>query len=526
MNRAQIKTFSKIRVGIFLPLLFIWALAGTVWSQEDGESYTKLHDRLMSIPGFNDHPILFIVGFDTSKSMSIQFDRAKQLTQTFLNRYASPGDSVYLFGFATTPVAVPGTDPPVTIPQEDPERTVVRINEALLNLGFSSEEGTLFTRGKLHALTQAAEHGPDRNVVVMLFADNYSELNLGLDERKRLEDREKSLRVQGETFPLLSQQVSPLWLTLYVNPFPDKTPLAGPRGQEKVDKPRLAWAARRIASQTLAFVEPESSKIEQLPVTVKVRFTGFSETEQATLTIDGEQSQSADFDNGLATFTVEDLKNGDRVFFVQAVLADGKVRTAERTFQVSLKSDGASESLPTPVTPTPEQAVPPSPESRGDFPWALILLLGGLAVGVYLMSLKPVGVQVIGPDSEKSFMLSKGANLRLGGKPATDADLVFSHDSLAKPILTVKNVSFGKVEIRPHDNLEDGSVEVETAEGHFASEQGEPLLTSATATWTSSRGRKLVFTLVKEEKSRPKSDTSERFGVGEEEGDDGTDWRS
>ena len=68
---------------------------------------------------------------------------------------------------------------------------------------------------------------------------------------------------------------------------------------------------------------------------------------------------------------------------------------------------------------------------------------------------------------------------------------------------------------------------METDEGYTVGQTGEPLLTSATVTHTDERGRKKVFTLVKEDGSGPGAE-EEHFGSsgGEEAGDSGSDWRA
>ena len=64
---------------IFAYLLLLLSLC-TVGICQENEAYTRVLDKLTSIQHFSDRPVLFIIGFDTSKSMSVEFDRSKKLT--------------------------------------------------------------------------------------------------------------------------------------------------------------------------------------------------------------------------------------------------------------------------------------------------------------------------------------------------------------------------------------------------------------------------------------------------------------
>ena len=212
----------------FLTFTYILLLlvAGSACAQ-DNEAYTRVLDKLTSVNHFPDRPILFIIGFDTSKSMSVEFDRSKKLTQTILSRYAAPGDMVYIFGFADKPSVLEATSSPTALTPENPDKQLAAINESLLSLPRSSAKGTVFGRAKLFSLEKAQEFGKDKNVVVLLFSDNNSEIEMGTDERDRLKQLESSVATRAETVPLYSQGVSRLWLTLYANGFPATAPLAG-----------------------------------------------------------------------------------------------------------------------------------------------------------------------------------------------------------------------------------------------------------------------------------------------------------
>ena len=124
--------------------------------------------------------------------------------------------------------------------------------------------------------------------------------------------------------------------------------------------------------------------------------------------------------------------------------------------------------------------------------------------------------------------MQKGRSVRVGGKPRVDADLVFESAELSETLASVRCLSFGKAKIFVNHNLRQGTVEVETDEGYSVGESGEPLLTSATVTYTDERDRKRVFTLVKEDASGPGAEEAEHFGGSGEEasGDAGGDWRS
>ena len=68
---------------------------------------------------------------------------------------------------------------------------------------------------------------------------------------------------------------------------------------------------------------------------------------------------------------------------------------------------------------------------------------------------------------------------------------------------------------------------METDEGATVTDSGETLLTSATVTWTSPRGLKEVYSVVKEDASSKSSGASEHFGgASSGDSDDGGDWRA
>lgn len=528
-----------------------------VASADDGEAYTKVLDRLTSVAHFSDRPVLFIVGFDTSKSMSVEFDRSKKLTQTLLSRYSAPGDAVYIFGFADKASVLPATASPKEIPVKSPDSTLASLNEGLLGLPRSSAKGTLFGRAKLFSLEKMAEFGKDRNTIVLLFSDNNSELEMGTNERERLKALEKKHATKSETIPLLSQGVSPLWLTLYTNNFPDSSHLAGPGGETDLDNPRLAWAARRVGSQVLQFIEPASPRLERFPAQITVQFLGATEAKEASLTVDGKHSQKAKFSQGRATWTLNKLAPGNHLLFAQAVLADGKVRTAELSVSVQPPNSGTGTSgqasgtggqtngtggqtggpTPTPsASPSATPSATPSPsaspadeteeEEGSGFPWILLVIGGVIVGGIVMASLKPAKVRVIGPNSEESYILQKGRVLRLGGSPRVESDLVYQDPSLDETIATVTCGGFGKATVKP-ESVGKGEVDVETDEGHTALEAGEPLLTTATVTYTNDRGNKEIFTFVREDGAAKGAEDSGHFGGdGDDDADDGGDWRS
>lgn len=519
----------------FLYLLLFFCLFGTGHSEEN-EAYTRVLDKLTSIQHFSDRPVVFIIGFDTSKSMSIEFDRSKKLTQTILSRYSAPGDSIYIFGFADKPAVLENTQTPQLLKVENVDKQIASLNEGLLSLPRSSAKGTVFGRAKLFALEKAQEFGASRNTVVLLFSDNNSEIEMGTNERERLKSLEAQVASNSETIPLYSKGVSHLWLTLYTNSFPDSSPLAGPDGATDLDNPRLAWAARRVGSQTLEFIAPSASRIESDSTTVTVQFLGSSEPKSATLTMDGSNPQKTTFQDGRATWTLSDVKPGSHLLFVQAELADGKVRTAEKELSFAVMHTPTPTPTPsaTPTSrpvetpsPVPSPTPEPEPESQGSFPFIPLIILGVVGAAVYFASLKSIKVRVIGPDAEESFLLPKGKSVRVGGKARVENDLLFSSGELKETIVSVRCLSFGKAKIFVNNNLREGSVEVETDEGYSVGESGEPLLTSATCTFTDERNRKQVFTLVKEDASGPGAEDAEHFGAGSgEETSDGGDWRS
>lgn len=516
---------------LFIVLLALLAVTSVSLSQED-EAYTRTLDRLTSVKHFHDRRVLFIIGFDTSKSMSVEFDRSKKLTQTILSRYSAPGDSIYIFGFADQPSVLPATETPRTISNSAPDKEIASINENLLSLPRSSAQGTLFGRAKLFALAKSQEFGAERNVVVLLFSDNNSEIEMGNDERERLKTLEGQVASESETIPLHSQGVSRLWLTLYTNGFPDTQPLAGPDGNTKLDNPRLAWAAHRAGSQTLEFISPASDRVEGSELEVVVQFLGSSQPESALLSVGGKERQKATFSDGRATWDLTDLKPGTHLLIAQAVLPDGKVRNAEKQITVTPgKPVSASPSPPPPppkTSPTPRSTPDEKPRESGGFPLGILilpLLLGGV---VYFLSQKSVKVRVIGPDSEESFLLAKGQWVRVGGQPRVESEHVFRSNELNETIASVRCLPFGKAKVFVNSSLRQGSVEVETDEGYTVGESGESLLTTATVTYTDDRGRKQVFTLVKEDASGPGAEEAGHFssGVREETSGDDVDWRS
>jgi hypothetical protein len=539
---------------ILLLLLLGLVMPGPVQA-DDNEAYTKVLDRLTSVQHFSDRPVLFIIGFDTTKSMSVEFDRAKRITQLILSRYGAPTDSVFVFGFANKPEVLPATSSPKEIPAQGSDKVLGTLNEGILSLPRSSEFGTVFGRAKLFALQKATELGKSRNVVVMLFSDNNSELEMGTDERKKLEALEASTTA-AETIPLLSQGVSPLWMTLYTNSFPDSRPLPGPDGETDLESPRLAWAARRMGTQVLEFIEPANPRISSFPATVSVQFLGPVQPDTASLMVDGQGAQKAEFREGRASWSLPTLKPGSHVLVAQAVLPDGKVRNAELPITVASGGGGepgagtagsppgsSSGTNPGPgadsssspalrTSPTPSASPSPGstlPEEGGSgAPWVLLLLLAAAAVGVFLLSTKPARVRVVGPQGEESYVLAKGGVLRLGGTARVENELIFSDPSLSETIAEVRGGGFGKAVIAPNPALKDGTVEVETDDGHMATENGEPLLTTATVTWTSARGQKEVYSVIKEGAQKGGgAGSGEHFGGGALAGDDdGGDWRS
>lgn len=517
----------------FLTFTYILLLlvAGSACAQ-DNEAYTRVLDKLTSVNHFPDRPILFIIGFDTSKSMSVEFDRSKKLTQTILSRYAAPGDMVYIFGFADKPSVLEATSSPTALTPENPDKQLAAINESLLSLPRSSAKGTVFGRAKLFSLEKAQEFGKDKNVVVLLFSDNNSEIEMGTDERDRLKQLESSVATRAETVPLYSQGVSRLWLTLYTNGFPSTTPLAGPDGEMDIDNPRLAWAARRVGSQTLQFISPANNRVESQSLNVAVQFLGSSEPTSANLSVDGKDTAKTTFQDGVASWELKDLKPGSHLLFAQAVMADGKIRSAEMEVVVSIPAPVTTPSAttsPTPAnsTPTPSLTPEEEPKESGSPPIIPFLLLCIAGAVVYFLSNKPIKVRVIGPDSEESYLIPKGKSVRIGGSPRVESDLVFKSEGLGQSIASVRCLAFGKAKVFCNEEVRNGTVEVETDEGYTVGQSGEPLHTSATVTHTDERGRKKVFTLVKEDGSGPGAE-EEHFGSagGEEAGDSGSDWRS
>jgi hypothetical protein len=337
-------------------------------------------------------------------------------------------------------------------------------------------------------------------------------------------------------------------MTIYTNSFPDATLLTGPEGQSGMESPRLAWAARRMGSQVLEFIEPANPRITAFPAAVSVQFLGPVQPAEATLTVDGQSAQKADFADGRATWSLPSLAPGSHLLFAQAVLPDGKVRTAELSVTVALKASATSSpgaatggtspqttagtpdpqsSGSTSPTPTPS-ATPGSEDTEGGSmaPVFLLLLLAAIAIGIFLLSTKPARVRVIGPHGEESYVLPKGRTLRIGGSARVEGELIFSDASLSDSIAEVTSTGFGKARVAPNGSLKDGTVEVETDEGGTVTESGEDLLTSVTVTWTSPRGSKEVFSIVKEDSTSKSAQGAEHFGGGAVESDDGGDWRS
>lgn len=512
-----------------LTYLLVLLATGSVWAQ-DNEAYTRVLDKLTSVNHFADRPILFIIGFDTSKSMSVEFDRSKKLTQTILSRYAAPGDLIYIFGFADKPSVLEATSSPTALTPDNPDKQLAAINESLLSLPRSSAKGTVFGRAKLFSLEKAQEFGRDKNVVVLLFSDNNSEIEMGTDERGRLKQLEAGVATRAETVPLYSQGVSRLWLTLYTNSFPSDSPLVGPDGETDIDNPRLAWAARRVGSQTLQFISPAGNRVESDSLNVAVQFLGSSDPTSASLSVDGKDSLKTNFQDGVASWELKELKPGSHLLFAQAVMADGKIRSAEMEVMVSLPAPVVTPSTtpaPPTSTPTPSRSPEEEPKESGSPPVLPLILLCIAGAVVYFLSNKPIKVRVIGPDSEESYLIPKGKSVRIGGSPRVESDLVFKSEGLGQSIASVRCMAFGKAKVFCNEDVREGSVEVETDEGYTAGQSGEPLHTSATVTHTDERGRKKVFTLVKEDGSGPGAE-EEHFGSagGEEAGDSGSDWRS
>ncbi|MCA9780253.1 MAG: hypothetical protein KC800_26185 [Candidatus Eremiobacteraeota bacterium] len=512
-----------------LTYLLLILLTGWAWAQ-DNEAYTRVLDKLTSVNHFAHRPILFIIGFDTSKSMSVEFDRSKKLTQTILSRYAAPGDHIFIFGFADKPSVLEATSSPTALTADNPDKQLAGINESLLSLPRSSAKGTVFGRAKLFSLEKAQEFGKDKNVVVLLFSDNNSEIEMGTDERDRLKQLESSVAARSETVPLYSQGVSHLWLTLYTNNFPNQAHLVDPDGTQNSDNPRLAWAARRVGSQTLQFISPASNRVETDSLTVAVQFLGSSEPASANLSVDGKDTLKTTFQDGVASWDLPNLQPGSHLLFAQAVMADGKIRSAEMEVLVATPAPVVTPSVtPTPPRPTPTPSATPEeePKESGSPPIIPFILLCIAAAVVYFLSNKPIKVRVIGPDSEESFLIPKGKSVRVGGTARVESDLVFKSEGLGQSIASVRCMPFGKAKVFCNEEVREGAVEVETDEGYTVGQTGEPLLTSATVTHTDERGRKKVFTLVKEDGSGPGAE-EEHFGSsgGEEAGDSGSDWRA
>ena len=135
---------------------------------------------------------------------------------------------------------------------------------------------------------------------------------------------------------------------------------------------------------------------------------------------------------------------------------------------------------------------------------------------------------MIGPNSEESHHLAKGKVLRIGGVSRVEGELVYDDSSLSESIATVTSTGFGKARVAPATSLKDGTVEVETDEGQTVLDSGETLLTSATITWTSPRGSKLVYTVVKDDAPSQSVQDSGHFGgdSSSSSDDDGGDWRA
>ncbi len=109
-----------------------------------------------------------------------------------------------------------------------------------------------------------------------------------------------------------------------------------------------------------------------------------------------------------------------------------------------------------------------------------------------------------------------------------ESEQVFRSNGLIETVVSVRCLAFGKAKVFPNSTLRQGSVEVETDEGYTVGESGETLVTSATVTYTDERDRKQVFTLVKEDASRPGAEEAGHFSSGarEESPADDVDWRS
>ena len=303
-----------------------------------------------------------------------------------------------------------------------------------------------------------------------------------------------------------------------------------PDGSQNSDNPRLAWAARRVGSQTLQFISPANNRVETDRLTVAVQFLGSSEPASANLSVDGKDTLKTTFQDGVASWDLPNLQPGSHLLFAQAVMADGKIRSAEMEVLVATPAPVATPSAtPTPPRPTPTPSATPEeePEESGSPPIIPFILLCIAAAVVYFLSNKPIKVRVIGPDSEESFLIPKGKSVRVGGTARVESDLVFKSEGLGQSIASVRCLPFGKAKVFCNEEVREGTVEVETDEGYTVGQTGEPLLTSATVTHTDERGRKKVFTLVKEDGSGPGAE-EEHFGSsgGEEAGDSGSDWRA
>jgi len=299
--------------------------------------------------------------------------------------------------------------------------------------------------------------------------------------------------------------------------------LSGPDGEADLDNPRLAWAARRVGSQTLDFIAPASDRLNSGKFDVVVQFLGSSEPESAVLSLDGSNQKETSFRNGRASWSLGGIEPGAHLLFVQAVLADGKVRTAEK--QITVNAPAAAVTPTPPPKPSQTPKADPKPKAKGSFPFIPLLVILVIAVALYFLSLKPVKIRVIGPESEESFLLAKGKSVRVGGKARVESDLLFPSEDLPETIVSVRCLSFGKAKVFANSSLRQGSVEVETDEGFSVGDNGEPLTTSATATFLDERGRARVFTLVKEDASSARAEETEHFGSGEEAADSG-DWRA
>lgn len=516
---------------------------------DDAEAYTIVLDHLTSIDHFSESPVLFVVGFDTTKSMSVEFDRAKRITQLILSRYGAPGDSVFVFGFANQPKVLTATSKPKEIPTNAPDKTIATLGEAIMSLGRSPDFGTVFGRAKLFALEQIKKFGAHHNVVVLLFTDNNSELDMGVDERKHLKAIESELKMTSETFPLKSVGVSKLWMTLYANDFPDSTRLKAPDGQDTTGIPRLAWAASRMGKQTLSFTSPSHTRVTRLPFDVAVQFLGPTQPQQAQLTIDGKSAQTASFDEGRAHWQIDSLSAGSHVLFAQAILPDGKVRTAELPITIDLgaaASQGSSGSSSTPMDPLssspeasatsiPNETATPIPdatpselpaEETSIAPFIILGLLFLAGTVAYILSTKPARIRIIGPRSEESYLLRKGQTLRLGGSPRVENELVFADSALLETLAVVSGSGFGKARVTPSP-LRDGTVEIETDEGIFVTDSGEDLLTSMAVTFTTPRNLKEIYTILCDDSKNSSAQESHFAGSsGSDDSETSGDWRS